>query len=293
MLIIDIVFLAFIALSMLASAIWPSALWSLGAWSAISVPLGVLVAAVAVVIFVWQTAARQTLPPPHAGRRRWWHILIACIAALAVFWILRIRHDLWGERYAIAAAAEHGMLRRPGAPLGILLHRLMYRFMNATFIWNGSSSSALLSALAGTGFVAAVIHAARLLSTEDEGSGSGAALLVTNGFILVFFGAGGNAPLAALFSLLFIYTALRTLRDGMGRDVGGEEVVPGWQAERCRRLEGVLGVERALVEESAAEALEQQAEVCLVVAPGVAMGLEEDEQAAALGHVALEGPPRR
>ena len=212
MMIVDIVFLAFLALSILGATIWRTALWGLGAWGAVSVPLGVLVAGIAIVIFAWQAAARHHLPSPRKRRAGVWRAVIACVAAFVILWLFRARHDLWGERHAIATAIEHGMLRRPGAPLGTALNWLFYRFMNATFIWNGASSSALLSILAGTGFVAAAIGTAGLFSREDDGGGSGAALLVANGFAVVFFGAGGNAPLAALLALLFMYAALRFVR---------------------------------------------------------------------------------
>lgn len=226
--IINVIFLVLLALSILAAALWRTTLWSLGAWSAVSVPLGVLLAALAVVIFAWQAVTKHHLPIPRKHRRSAWHTVIACIVSFVILWLLRSRHDLWGERHVIAGAVESGIAVRPGAPLGTALHWLIYRFMNATFIWNGVSSSALLGVLAGTGFVAAAIHAARLLTRGDDngarsegentrGDGNGArgiaaALVIVNGFAVVFFGGGGNAAVAALMALLFIYAALRFVR---------------------------------------------------------------------------------
>lgn len=237
MLIVDIIFIACIALSILAAALWRTALWGLGAWSAVSLPLGVLTAAVAAVIFAWQAAERQRLPAPHRGRRSVWSVVIACAAAFVLFWLLRARHDLWGERHAIAAAVEGGVVLRPGAPLATALNRLIYGFMNTVFIWNGAASSTLLSALAGTGFVAVAVHTARFItaggaesapeatngtnggaqpggSVTPGGGASGiaAALIVANGFAVVFFGSGGNTAVAALTALLFLFTALRFVR---------------------------------------------------------------------------------
>lgn len=213
MMIVNVVFLALLALSILGATIWRGALWGLGAWGVVSIPLGVLLAGLAVVIFAWQAVAKNHLPSARKHRTSVWHTLIACIAACIVLWLFRARHDLWGERHAIATAIEHGMLRRPGAPLGTVLNWLLYRFMNAIFIWDGASSSALLSILAGAGFVAAAIHTARLFTRDDgDGAPGGGALIILNGFVMVFFGGGGNASLAALLALLFMYAALRFVR---------------------------------------------------------------------------------
>ena len=82
--------------------------------------------------------------------------------------------------------------------------------------------------------------------------------------------------------------ALDALCEGVLGDVGGAEVLPRRERERLRRLESVGGVESALVKEEAAEAFEQVVEVGLVVAVGVAVGLEEDEETAAFAHVGLQ-----
>jgi tetratricopeptide (TPR) repeat protein len=173
MMIVYVLFLALLALSTLAAALWRTSLWGLGAWGVISVPLGVLLAGVAVVIFAWQAAARNRPVFPGERRTGEWRTAVVCIASFAVLWLLRTRHDLWGERHAIARAVESGIVVRPGAPLGTALNWLIYRFMNATFISNGVSSSALLSVLAGTGFVAVAIRAARFITRGDRPTGGG------------------------------------------------------------------------------------------------------------------------
>jgi tetratricopeptide (TPR) repeat protein len=214
MIAVIVTFFVFLALTILAVTAWQPILWGLSAWSIVSTPLGLLCAACAVVIFAQQSLAKRRLPPPTTGRTDGWVTVVMCTAAIVIFWLLRMRHDLWGERQTIAAAVEHDMLRRPGALLGTMLHWLVYRLMNATFLWDGTSTSILLSTLAGAGFVAAASSAARLFDREDgfDARGLAAMLIVSNGYIIVFFGCGGNAPVAALFAMLFMVSGLRFLR---------------------------------------------------------------------------------
>ncbi len=207
-------FLVFLALTILAITGRQAILWGLSAWSTVSTPLGLLCAACTVVIFAQQVLAKRRLSMPRTSRADGWFIMILCAAAIVLFWLLRMRHDLWGERETIAVAVEHDMLRRPGALLGTMLHRLVYRLMNATFLWDGTSTSTLLSVLAGAGFTAAAVSAARLFDRDNgfDAKGLAAMLLLSNGYIIVFFGCGGNAPVAALLAMLFMLSALRFLR---------------------------------------------------------------------------------
>lgn len=217
MLPVTIFFVFYMLLSVLASGFMKTALWGLSSWAFVSLPLGLALAGIltATIFFLAFPVSRKSAGRPH-GTSAAVPILAAC-ASIAVLWLLRMRPEFWGDRYTVAAAAEGGRAVLPGAPLATSLNWLFYRLLNGTFLWNGSSSSALLSVLAGSGFILASFHAARLAAAGEGGEHAPrtlyAAVLFSNGFAAVFFGAGGTAPVCTLFTLLFLISALRFLRD--------------------------------------------------------------------------------
>jgi tetratricopeptide (TPR) repeat protein len=206
---------ALIGLTLLASFIWRRALWGLSAWGAISP----LIALATAIIILPQLFLRSAPDPfgrfPRIPSRAARFIAIAAGAAL-VLWLLRARHELWGERFSLAAALDHGDASAT-APLGTLVQWAAYRFMNAIFLTNANSIITFFSIAAGALYAVLAFRAADLLFEEREEAGSrrlAAAVLLSGGSAALFFGFGGNVQIALVGALAFMTEAIRHLRSG-------------------------------------------------------------------------------
>jgi tetratricopeptide (TPR) repeat protein len=209
--------LLYLAASLLASAFWKSALWGISSWGTVSLALGIAAAAVVVFLQFAGVPFRLFRRAPEAKEpNRLWFVAAAAIA-VAAFWLLRARHDLWGGGHIIAASVENGTAVTPGAPLGMLLNRLFFMLVNSTFILGGATSTAILSVAAGAFYVITAMYAAEVLHADDDTSRGlvsiSSIVMLANGFVVIFFGSGGTTPPAILFSLLFITSSLLVMRD--------------------------------------------------------------------------------
>ena len=198
-----------------------SGLWGLVSWRSVSVNFGFLFALATLL------AMNTALSDRMAGWASWWaekkwFDLIAFAVVLLVFYILRWRHDLWGERLQVAAATGAGQYFHPNATLGMLLNRGFYWVMSNFFLLSASASTSLLSVITGGFYTLVSIQAARTILSRAKGEAGndpvlvflgGGKLFFFGGFIVIFFGAGGNTPLATLFALLFIVQAVRFVRN--------------------------------------------------------------------------------
>jgi len=209
----SMLFAGLLALTLLASFVWKSALWGLSAWGAVS-PLAALACAIVIAaqLFLRPTGeAFDRIPRLRSGAAR--VLLIAAVAA-ALLWLLRSRHELWGERFTLGAAIEQGPYR-PGAPLATLAQWALYRFMNAVFLTSEDSILTFFSIAAGTVYAVLAVRLAGLLFGAKRTGGESrlaSAVLLSGGFVALFFGFGGNVPLALVAALAFITEALRFLR---------------------------------------------------------------------------------
>jgi len=136
-----------IGLTLLASFIWKRALWGLSAWSAISPIVGLAAAVVIVPQLFLRSAPDPFRRFPRIPSRAARFIAIAAVAAV-VLWLLRARHELWGERFSLAAALQRGGASW-AAPLGTLVQRAAYLFVNAIFLANANSVLTFFSIAAG------------------------------------------------------------------------------------------------------------------------------------------------
>ena len=204
--------LCLVLLTLLASFFWNGALWGLASWGFLSPFVGLILA----IVFIPQLFVKTPLDPfrrIRSIRPGALELVATAVAALALLWLLRARHDLWGERSTLAGSIGTGYPW--GAPLAELLYRALYRFMNSVFLWSSRAVATSMSIAAGVVYALAAIRAARLISLGREGGGVtavSAAVLLANGFIVIFFGGGGPVALAALFVLLFTMTELEFLR---------------------------------------------------------------------------------
>jgi tetratricopeptide (TPR) repeat protein len=202
-----------VVLTVLASFLWKGALWGLGSWGSVS-PFITLVLAVVLIPQLFVKTPLDPFSRIHGIRPRALELVVTAAAAIAVLWLLRARHDLWGERSALAGSIETSGYRW-SAPLAGLLHWALYRFTNSVFLWSARAVITFTSIAAGVLYALAAIRTARLVAAGREALGLtavSAAVLLANGFIAVFFGGGGPIALAALFVLLFAMTEIEFLR---------------------------------------------------------------------------------
>ena len=202
-----------IALALLASFFRIGALWGLDAWGAIA-PLAALALAI---VLVPQMFVKSAPDPfriiPRMRSRAARLAAVAAVSAL-LLWLLRSRTELWGERFSLSAALETGAYR-PGSPLGTFVQRAIYRFMNSIFLTDADSVVTIFSICAGAVYAVLAIRAAGLLFGEGKNSGAerpAAAVLLTGGFVALFFGAGGTAQIAIVATLAFMTESIRFLR---------------------------------------------------------------------------------
>ncbi len=202
----------FVVATFLASFFAGGALWGLSAYRFISINWGLLIALFVLVLQNGSIADRVAGAISSAGRIRGTAYIWAAALVIPAF-LLRSNHDLWGERLIVSQSIENGLLFHPNAPLGMLVNRLFFRAANSLFLLTASASTSLLSIIAGGCLVIGAFSLAGIFFPDGRSDRAAAAcFLLCNGYIIIFFGAGGNAPLAALFSLLFLVSALLHLR---------------------------------------------------------------------------------
>jgi tetratricopeptide (TPR) repeat protein len=154
-----------------------------------------------------------------AARARWW--LVAAPASLALFGLLRQRNLRLGDSAMLTQLLEQrvhleGHLVSYDEPLELYLHSLAYRALHALLEWDVAASYALLSSLAGLGFLVGVV----VLWRDADGSsriGTALAVLLTlaTPSLQLFFGYVENYTLVALASLVYAIAALRSLERGL------------------------------------------------------------------------------
>jgi tetratricopeptide (TPR) repeat protein len=208
-----ILLIGLIALTLLASFLFKSALWGLSAWGAISP----LVALACAVVFTPQLFLKTAPDPFRRLPRMRSHIarsLVIAAVSIAALWLLRSRHELWGERSSLGAAIETGAYR-PTAPLATFVQWICYRFTNGIFLTDADSVITFFSIAAGALYVLLAVRAAGLLCDEDDAAEAkrlAAAALLSGGFAALFFGCGGNVPIALVGEIAFLTEAMRFLR---------------------------------------------------------------------------------
>ncbi|UCF05404.1 MAG: tetratricopeptide repeat protein [bacterium] len=233
---ISIFYLALLVLSLLASSLWREVLWGLHAWGFVSFAVGTIMAILVAYLY------SRRLSGPYDGRNlKEFHkipdsgkpqetptstskqdripdlvrMLLVLIVSIIALWLLRARHDFWGERHALAAAIDAGLFARPGAPFAMLLHWILFRIVNVTFLANGSNTTVVMSIIAGALYILALTRCVRLLfpdANERFMRTRSMILLTSNGFVVLFFGAGGTTPVAAAMALFFVLSSIMWIR---------------------------------------------------------------------------------
>ena len=211
--VIKIVFLTIMLLTLFASTFLRTTFWGLNSWGFVSITVGIVLALLFAPLVSKRVSERFTDRTWSGKRPRTSRILITAAITLLLLWLFRTRHDLWGERHFISSVIDNGVVLRPVAPLSMFLHAMLFRLLNAVLLSTGAATTILLSILAGFCYLFVSILAARILHRGKDSEWTlSSAVLLSGGFVVVFFGAGGDAPLAVLFSLLFIYSAILFIR---------------------------------------------------------------------------------
>ena len=203
-----------IAIALLASFFRIEALWGLGTWGAVA-PLVALALAIVVVPQLFMKSAPDPFRLFPRMRSRAARFAAVAAASALLLWLLRSRAGLWGERFSLGAALESGAYR-PGAPLGTFIQREIYRFMNGIFLSSADSIMTFFSIFAGAIYAVLAIRAAELLfggrETTADLERPAAAVLLSGGFVALFFGAGGTVQIAIIAALGFLTESIRFLR---------------------------------------------------------------------------------
>jgi len=218
----------------LGATVWKGVLWGTHFYG--FYPPGVLVAALAATVaaaLLVDALLRRSKPPasgsPEGVVARVLLPLGGALAGLALFWAFRIRHTLLGDSSPLSRNLPLGQRTHARQPLSLLLHHEVYDWTRPLFQAPGRAPQdvafdtvALNSVVAGALFVPVAIALAReLVRRPGEGAlapdrraiaVASAALLLTQGYMQLFFGYVENYTWFALTMALFLWTGLRYLR---------------------------------------------------------------------------------
>lgn len=214
-----------------AATLWfPRTLWGIHSYAFLPRPVQgwaiglVLVALLGLVLSRFDWVSRAPGASPSRSVRLWRAVGIAG-GALALFWIFRIRHTLLGDAHPLTQHLPLGMISHPRQPLAVLLHHFSYE-LGQRMAGTGRTPSSVAfdsvaaeSALAGVVFVwVAWLLGRDIVSTRREGGANPwiaipvSALLLTQGYMLLFFGYVENYTLYALAIGLYLLAGLRFLQ---------------------------------------------------------------------------------
>jgi tetratricopeptide (TPR) repeat protein len=208
----------------------PSALWGAHLYAflpAPALPLALLATLIALVL-AWRAPTR--VPWPAAPPVRWRALATVALGAIgfAVFWWLRIRHTLLGDSGPLSHDLPLGERSHHLQPLSLVLHHYAYVWTQSWFAGPGRTPEqqaydavALDSVVAGAIFVPVAIGLARRLVMDGRVTTAGdppaqtrglvalaALLLLTQGFMQLFFGYVENYTWFALMMALFLWGGL-------------------------------------------------------------------------------------
>ncbi|MBN2070307.1 MAG: tetratricopeptide repeat protein [Candidatus Krumholzibacteriota bacterium] len=213
---IQILFLLYIIVTITSSTFAGLPLWGLSSWSAVSYTTQIVLAAILLLLLIG--GINQKILNIFNRIRlsdRWISIIILGIMVI-LMWQLRSGHDYWGERVEISEAVTNGIFFVPGAPLALMLNQLIFILANSILLLSASSATTLLSIISGGVYILLAAFLSRALHREgkylSENRTLSLLVVVSGGYFTLFFGSGGNTPLAMLFVILFVVSSITHIR---------------------------------------------------------------------------------
>ena len=211
-----------LAVQALSLGPWKSRFWGFHLWA--QNPWPVAAAAILLWVLAWGVLWRS-LPvrDPNVDRvpgGRWSLVLVVSLVTGVVFWFLRTGHTLLGDGYPVSITLPEGGLS-PRLPL---TKWIQFHWLGWTGPWFSQGgvpteevvrrSVALLHVIAGVMFVPVALGLGRVISRAagSDGKGAGAwlagAILLTQGFMLFYFGYVEHYSLFSLAVAVYLWTAL-------------------------------------------------------------------------------------
>jgi tetratricopeptide (TPR) repeat protein len=203
----------------------PSALWGAHLYAFLpspALPLALVVTLIALVI-AWRAPLRMPWPAATSRVRAVTAVVLGTLAS-GLFWWLRIRHTLLGDSGPLSHDLPLGERSHHLQPLSVLLHHYAWEWTRGWFAAPGRTPDqqafdavALDSVIAGAVFVPVAIALARRLVMDGRPAGEtapralvplAALLLLTQGFIQLFFGYVENYTWFTLMMALYLLAGL-------------------------------------------------------------------------------------
>lgn len=146
---------------------------------------------------------------------RWTRLILALLSAIP-FYLLRIRHLRWGDAKVLVEAIPHPEFRLTyvwQAPLDVYIHAKAWALGNLWFGWPDPRPVYwILSTAAGVAFVWVLLGLACWMGRSAPEKTLVFGLVATLGTMQLFFGYIENYSLMTLGVLIYIWLALRAIR---------------------------------------------------------------------------------
>ncbi len=203
----------FITLILLASFLWPANLWSASWWSLISLPALVLLSLFSLIFISSKPSAfiKKPLSTPFPNKPLYFLFMLSVCVIL--MWTFRFKQPLYGDLHSTAKAITGGAINLPGSFVATSINQLFYQMTNSILLVNSTVSLSLLSIISGLFFLAGAYYVTGIIFEKRYSGRTLLTLLfVSNGCFSIFFGGGGNIPIAVLFSFLYIISTIKYLK---------------------------------------------------------------------------------
>ncbi len=215
---------AIILIAQMTAYFLPAAsVWGVSAFTAFPMGLGIVLTLAAGSTTVpainrrWQnllTGIWHRVPGKNYPRR--WFAGMA-IAAMPVFWLLRIRHLNWGDaRILVVGLSQKDapVLYNWQAPFTVFLHQRLWQLVaHPLWGWGVDTVYAVVSVLCGGIFVFIALLLAFELEQSTAERAVLAGLVLTGGGMELFFGYVENYTIISVGVLAFLYFGWRALRN--------------------------------------------------------------------------------
>lgn len=142
--------------------------------------------------------------------------LALAVLAAVPFYLLRIRHLRWGDAELLVTALgdPYWLVYVWKAPLDVFLHARLWQWAYHTLGWPSPVPVyRILSILAGVAFVWVLLRLAHTLGRDRAERALIAGLIGTLGTMQLFFGYIENYPIMTAGVLLYLWLAVRALRE--------------------------------------------------------------------------------